>query len=86
MWKQIRILMLLCLLLVLSINSCRDQIQDWTQPIIVRLHPINADGSPHTEQYIQRLSVHDYDQAVDYMQQTSQFYRGQPVAIYFQMG
>lgn len=86
MWKQIRILMLLCLLLVLSINSCRDQIQDWTQPIIVRLHFINADASPHTQAYIDRLSVKDFADAAEYMRQNSAVYRNQPIAIYFEIG
>ncbi len=45
MWKKIRILILLLILLVVALNAYRDQNQDWSKPIIVLLHPVNADGT-----------------------------------------
>jgi len=59
MWKKIRILILLLILFVVAVNAYRDQNQDWSKPIFVLLHPINADGSAATQQYIQQLSAQD---------------------------
>ena len=44
MWKNIRILCLLIVLLIVAVQAWRDQNQDWNQPIVVVLHPINTDG------------------------------------------
>lgn len=49
MWKKIRILCLLMILLIVAVNTWRDQNQDWNQPIFVLLHPINADGQALTQ-------------------------------------
>lgn len=57
MWKKIRILCLLLVLLVVAVNAWRDQNQDWTKPIIVLLHPINADGRTNTQNYINGLNI-----------------------------
>jgi putative cell wall-binding protein len=56
MWKKLRILILLLILLVVALNAYRDQNQDWSKPIIVSLHPVNADGQGTTQQYIQQLT------------------------------
>lgn len=40
MWKNIRILCLLIVLLIVAVQAWRDQNQDWNQPIVVVLHPI----------------------------------------------
>ena len=50
MWKKLRILILLLILLVVALNAYRDQNQDWSKPIIVLLHPVNADGQGTTQQ------------------------------------
>lgn len=63
MWKKIRILILLLILFVVAVNAYRDQNQDWSKPIFVLLHPINADGSAATQQYIQQLSAQDLNGA-----------------------
>ncbi len=63
MWKKIRILILLIILLIVAVNAYRDQNQNWSKPIIVLLHPINADGLPTTQQYIQQLSRQDLNGA-----------------------
>ncbi len=86
MWKKIRILILLLILFVVAINAYRDQNQDWTKPIIVLLHPINADGSATTQQYIQQLSAQDWNGAQKYLEQAAQQYRGQPTYFYFNLG
>ncbi|QQN39812.1 hypothetical protein [Acinetobacter sp. CS-2] len=86
MWKNIRILCLLIILLIVAVNAYRDQNQDWSKPIIVMLHPINADGRAATQNYIQSLNFSELNGAQEYLQQMSAQYRGQPIAIYFQLG
>ncbi|WP_291355500.1 hypothetical protein [Acinetobacter sp. UBA3106] len=86
MWKNIRILCLLIILLIVAVNAYRDQNQDWSKPIIVMLHPINADGRAATQNYIQSLNLSELKGAQEYLQQMSAQYRGQPIAIYFQLG
>lgn len=86
MWKNIRILCLLIVLLIVAVNAYRDQNQDWSKPIIVKLHPINADGRSATQNYIQSLHLAELTGAQEYLQQMSVQYRGQPIALYFQLG
>lgn len=86
MWKKIRVAILLCILLVVALNAWRDQNQDWSKPIIVLLHPINADGRIETANYIQKLSLNDLKGVQTYLEQTSAQYRGQPIALYFKLG
>ena len=86
MWKKIRILILLLILFVAAVNAYRDQNQDWSKPIFVLLHPINADGSAATQQYIQQLSAQDLNGAQEYLEKSSQQYRGQPTYFYFNLG
>lgn len=86
MWKKIRILCLLMILLMVAVNTWRDQNQDWNKPIIVLLHPINADGQALTQNYIQQLSAHELTGAQEYLKQMSTQYRSQPIFFYFQMG
>ena len=86
MWKKIRILCLLIILLIVAVNAWKDRNQDWSKPVFVLLHPINADGLPSTQRYIQQLSVQNLQPAEQYLQAAGQYYRGQPVYIYFKMG
>lgn len=86
MWKKIRILVLLLILLIVAVNAYRDQNQNWSKPIIVQLHPINADGLPTTQQYIQQLSIQDLDIARDFLQKSAQQYRDPPTYFYFNLG
>lgn len=86
MWKKIRVVILLAILLVVVVNAWRDMNQDWTKPIVVLLHPINADGQAATEKYIQQLSIDSLGDSQQYLQQQSQQFRGQPIQLYFQLG
>ena len=86
MWKKIRILILLIILLIVAVNAYRDQNQDWSKPVFVLLHPINADGLPSTQQYIQQLSAQELDGAQKYLEKAAQQYRGQPTYFYFNLG
>lgn len=86
MWKKIRVFLLLVVLVVVGINAWRDYHQDWKQPIIVQLHPINADGQASTERYIQQLSAQDLKGMQSYLQDSSAKYPGRPITVYFQLG
>lgn len=86
MWKKIRILILLMILLIVAVNAYRDQNQDWNKPVFVLLHPVNADGLATTQHYIRQLSVQDLDEARLYLQIAAQQYRGQPTYFYFNLG
>ncbi len=86
MWKKIRILILLLILFVAAVNAYRDQNQDWSKPIFVLLHLINADGSAATQQYIQQLSAQDLNGAQEYLEKAAQQYRDQPTYFYFNLG
>ncbi|MEX5443936.1 hypothetical protein WCE14_11280 [Acinetobacter schindleri] len=86
MWKKIRILILLLISFVVAVNAYRDQNQDWSKPIFVLLHPINADGSAATQQYIQQLSAQDLNGAQEYLEKAAHQYRDQPTYFYFNLG
>ncbi|WP_425915873.1 hypothetical protein [Acinetobacter sp. TSRC1-2] len=86
MWKKIRVLCLLIILFIVAVNAYRDQNQNWSKPIIVMLHPINADGQAATQNYIQSLNLSELTAAQEYLKYMSAQYRGQPISLYFQMG
>ena len=86
MWKNIRVACLLLVLLIVAVNAYRDQNQDWNQPINVLLHPINADGLPTTQQYIQTLQQDDFAEVKQYLEKNSQQYRGQSSYFMVQIG
>ena len=86
MWKKIRILILLIILLIVAVNAYRDQNQNWSKPVMVLLHLINADGLPTTQQYIQQLSGQDLNGAREYLEKAAQQYRDQPTYFYFNLG
>ena len=72
MWKNIRILCLLIVLLIVAVQAWRDQNQDWNQPIVVVLHPINADGLQTTQTYIHQLQNTDFQALKSYLSEWSQ--------------
>lgn len=62
MFKTIRIIILLALLLAVAASAAwqRWRMHAWTSPQIVTLYPINADGAAATEQYLQELRAADF--------------------------
>lgn len=75
MWKKIRIAILLAILLIVAVNAWRDQNQNWTRPIVVLLHPINADGTAETQAYIHQLQTSQFGQVSSYLRQSAQQYQ-----------
>jgi hypothetical protein len=57
MFKQLRILVLLLILLFVALNTYFDRVYstDWDTPLRVTVFPINGDGSPVTERYVRTL-------------------------------
>jgi hypothetical protein len=86
MWKKIRVGILLVILLIVAVNAWRDMNQDWSKPIVVLLHPINADGQRSTSAYIQQISTDDLEEIEHYLGLQSQAFRGQPISFHFQLG
>jgi hypothetical protein len=62
MFRRIRIAILLLILVVVALNTLTDGLYttQWNAPMTVALFPINADGSPITEQYIRKLTEQDF--------------------------
>ncbi len=86
MWKNIRVLCLLIILLIVAVQAWRDQNQDWNQPIVVVLHPINADGLQTTQSYIHQLKYTDFERIRNYLGEWSQHYRGQSGNFVIRLG
>ena len=63
MWKNLRILVLLLILLFVAMNSYFDRLYstDWNIPLRVTIYPINGDGSPGTDQFIARLGSERFE-------------------------
>lgn len=86
MWKTIRVIILLAILLIVGVNAWRDMNQDWSKPIVILLHPINADGQATTSRYIQQISSNDVVEIQNYLQTESKEFRDQPIAFHFRLG
>lgn len=86
MWKKIRILILLSVLLVVAVNTWRDQNQNWNRPVVVLLHPINADGQATTAQYLQHLNAEAFADSQQFLQDSSAVYHGKKVYFIYQLG
>jgi hypothetical protein len=56
-FKQVRIALLLCLLLIISVTTCQDRLRTtrWNVPLYVALYPIAADDSAATHAYLAAL-------------------------------
>lgn len=57
MWRRLRIIILLLVLLVVALNTYFDRVYstDWNIPLRIAVYPINADDRSATEQYIRQL-------------------------------
>lgn len=85
MFKNIRILILLSILLVVAVNSFYDKNQDWSQAVYIGLYPINADGTPIVDDYIAKLNQKDFDEIDDYIKKQSAQYQPS-VRMYYRLG
>ncbi|MBT8080720.1 MAG: hypothetical protein KJO31_19215 [Gammaproteobacteria bacterium] len=62
MFKVVRISILLFVLFVVSVSTWLTQSRstDWNNSLWVKVYPINGDGSPDSDKYIQQLSLEDF--------------------------
>jgi hypothetical protein len=62
MWRNLRILFLLLVLFGVALNTYLEQraTQSWKEPLWVGIYPINGDGTPVAQGYIDSLTVKDF--------------------------
>jgi len=62
MFRQIRILVLLLILLAVVVNAniTRTDATDWWNPLVISVYPLNGDGSEATQRYISQLDAADF--------------------------
>lgn len=62
MWRNVRILILLLVLLGVAIHTWLDRIatQSWKETLWVGIYPLNADGTSGAQRYIEGLTVKDF--------------------------
>ena len=63
MYKKIRLLLLVLLLFVVSLNTLLSKIRstDWDKSLWVVVYPVNADDREDTQDYINKLKETDFD-------------------------
>ncbi|MGU3312082.1 hypothetical protein [Acinetobacter sp. M5A5_2a] len=86
MWKNIRVLCLLIILLIVAVQAWRDQNQDWNHTVVVVLHPVNADGLQTTQTYTDQLKNEDFWAIKNYLDEWSQHYHGQTGNFVIRLG
>jgi hypothetical protein len=76
MFKKIRIALLLFILFLVGANSylTHKRTTDWDHSLSVVIYPINADGSPLTAGYIDRLNKEDFKHISQFMQREGSRY------------
>jgi hypothetical protein len=62
MWRNIRISILLLVLAGVALNAWLDRraTQSWEQPLWVGIFPLNGDGTPRAQAYIESLTPKDF--------------------------
>lgn len=75
MWRNLRILVLLLILLVIALNQYFDRVYstDWNIPLRVTIYPINGDGSTVTEQFIGTLQPDRFQSMEAFFTQEANF-------------
>jgi hypothetical protein len=76
MFRRIRILFLLLILLFLGLGAWLDDFygKRWDAPFVVALYPINGDGSIVAEQYVNALVPSDFEPLEKFFQDESREY------------
>ena len=86
MWKKIRVSILVLILAWVAFGAWQDMNQDWSKPVIVLLHPINADGEAVTADYINQLSIDNLENTQHFLAENTQQFRGKSIFFDFQLG
>jgi hypothetical protein len=85
-WKSVRILVLLLVLLVVAVQALRDRIvtQSWKETLWVGIYPLNADGTARAQRYLDGLTVRDFAPVEEFLAREAHRYGvaiAQPVHI-----
>lgn len=69
MWRNIRVLILLLILLWAATHTWFDRVRStgWKQPLWVGIFPVNADGSTAAQAYIDALETREFADIGDFM-------------------
>jgi hypothetical protein len=61
-WKNVRILLLLVVLLGVALSAWLDRLhtQSWREPLWVGIFPLNADGTPEAQRYVEGVTGADF--------------------------
>jgi hypothetical protein len=86
MWRRVRIGVLLAILFVVAAGawSDRQRTTTWTEPLWVGIFPVNADGSPATNEYIAELHREQFSDIEEFFSREAAEYgvpAGQPVKM-----
>ncbi len=71
MFKTFRVIFLLCVLLVVAVQTWRTSVTSvrWKYDLTVNVYPINADGRSATKDYIQTLTTEDFKSLETFMKE-----------------
>ena len=63
MWRNLRVLILLVILLFVALNTYFDRVYstDWNIPLRVTVYPVNGDGSEAVERFIGQLTAERFE-------------------------
>lgn len=77
MFKAFRIFILLTILIIVAASTYLSQLRatDWDAPLWVSIYPINGDGSPETERYIQHLKKDNFRDIESFMAEEADYYK-----------
>ena len=69
MWRNIRILVLLLVLLAVALQQWLDRVhtQSWQETLWVGIYPLNADGSRTAHDYIEALTAKDFEPIEEFL-------------------
>ncbi len=76
MFKAIRVFLLLLVLFFIGLNTWQTMIRttDWNEPLWVTIYPINAAGNDKVQEYIDRLSVGDFESIETFLAEQGENY------------
>lgn len=76
LWRNVRILLLLLVLLAVALRTWLDRIetQSWQTTLWVGIYPYNGDGSAQTQRYVEALSVQDFTDIEEFFSREGQRY------------
>jgi hypothetical protein len=67
-WRNIRILLLLIVLLAVALQAWHQRLvtQSWQEALWVGIFPLNGDGTPQAQRYVEALRVQDFASIEDF--------------------